>query len=371
MVVVASVAPFACKRDKAVRSDPANVPLPTSVSHGASTIASISASPSPSVSASIAPIAVPPCTPSPRITWKTGPDEALACSDMVTSRAPLTIEVAKGTPVRLHLRALDAAKPFRGSYAVVGAPTGARLDAKTGDFNWIAAPTPSPVELGFAAIAPADGGLGECATGGVTVRVVENDTTRLNLLRWNFYSDLRDAELGSIPKEADIAHSWIDGESAETNAERRARDVKAAAEERRQYLESLACGHLPGTLLDERDADGDGQLDAVVELKHARSFVLLKTKTGYSVYGLVNGRPEHDTLDHHTLFVDENAAENTQWTNIEWIHAGSTHSLPLDGEVGNFHVEWSYGAGGIDGVTAVHGTTKTQYVWRDGDFQKK
>ncbi|MEO7096385.1 MAG: hypothetical protein ABI175_24210, partial [Polyangiales bacterium] len=55
-------------------------------------------------------VALPSCTPSPRVAWTKSPFAGIKCSPTRTALAPSTITVAAGTPVRLHLRAEDTIK---------------------------------------------------------------------------------------------------------------------------------------------------------------------------------------------------------------------------------------------------------------------
>lgn len=358
-VLLVLAVPFACRKKTETRADPAQVPLVPPVS------ASAPASVVPSASASVAPprkIPVPACTPSPRITWQRSPEDTVSCSDMLVNRAPMTLAIAKGTPVRLHLRAM---KGFKGTYSMVGAPPGAKLDPKTGDFEWTA--RTGPVEIGFAAI---EGG--ECATGGIAIEIVEDDKTRINLLRWSFYVPLRDAELEAIGTDEKIDQSYWDGESPEMTANRRAREKKELLVARTQYLDSLMCGHVPGASMGEEDVDGDGKEDLVSGLEHGDSFVLLKQAVGYSVFGRVEGWVQEHTVDHRGLFLASGSAENSTWTHVAWVDGGALRKLSLDGVNGDYQVEWHHVmTGGSDGVTMTTGGTKVEYVWRDGDFIKK
>lgn len=338
-------------------------------------VASGSTSASTSASASIPrTIATPPCTASPRITWEKAPADLLACSPMrvaTPAGEPVTIEVAPGTPVKLRLAAKDGGGAFKGVFRGTGLPKGAVLDPKTGVFSWVATATPDPVDVGLAAIGEPGA---ECATAGFAIRVVTTPLTRDHLLRWTYFEPLRDAELKRI--DAGASADWLDGESPEMHSARVAADAAAADAARKAYWDAFKCGHLPGGPRTTVDVDGDGLEDAVFALKgflraKPHSFVILATKTGWSVVGPVLGTQDATTVDGHLLFTSTDYAENMGRADLSWIRDGSVRSHQFGGSASASLSFVTDTKGRVVGARFSGPDGAEEVTWSDGEFVKK
>jgi hypothetical protein len=280
-------------------------------------------------------IVVARCVPSPLVQWTRGPGDALSCSQMVTSRDPLTIAVAPSTPVKMTLSARRTAEPkaaFGGSFRASALPAGASLDSRSGRFTWTARAEALPFDIGFAAALSTDGGEDACAIDALHVELADSERTRGNLMRWTFYEALRDAELDEIEITRHVGPEGVsafDSERLEAEAAANAQTARA------KYMAELTgCGRLPGGAYREADVDGDTRIDGVFAIDGPvpRSLVLRRGSSGFHRLPIVRGAPRFDKAGGGVIFVAETGAEGTNKFDVSWFTGDELEQASISGD---------------------------------------